>query len=312
MPTLKNSRKYDCEFTSKELVPIAADICSLYPVGSHQEDQAKRATFNNRLLPELKKLGIGGLMIQTPPVEKKHANPTWPKTTAKKIRDALARQPQPECEAEIQVEGCVIKRIGDDSQPVFFWHSQLVAVQPIPGAGIALAALLRDKHDQLDVDDHHRCLIVVNEGSRAHEKDVRDACAFIDFNQFPNFDRVYFVESPGRFSLVYDHEAWISMQAGKLPEDDELRALVASWMEARLSGSWPGALADALQICFDEGGNAWLTDGGRSLFEIEAHLFLKKCEWETPRRMWETFRGPVQDITDAQRKTAPVVPPPRK
>jgi hypothetical protein len=131
----------------------------------------------------------------------------------------------------------IIERIADDSNPSFFYHSQFSTVQPIPGAGHAIAALLRDKHEQLDVDGHQRWLIAVNAGNRASAIDVRDACAFINFHEYQNFDRIYFGESPGVFHLVYDRRAWHAMESRLLPNEDEGRALVTAWFEMRLSGN---------------------------------------------------------------------------
>src|SRR5690349_13795267 len=84
---LKNSRTPDCEFTCSGQTPIVADICSLFPLGSHQHDQAKRAKLIERLLPELRREGLGGLMIKPPPVQKKHARPDWPRSAAVHIRE---------------------------------------------------------------------------------------------------------------------------------------------------------------------------------------------------------------------------------
>lgn len=66
--TLKNRRNPDCEFTSPGQVPIIADVCRLYPLGSHQVDQAQRGKLIERLMPEFKREGLGGLMIELPPV----------------------------------------------------------------------------------------------------------------------------------------------------------------------------------------------------------------------------------------------------
>jgi hypothetical protein len=308
--TGKNARYYDCELTSPRATPIAADVCSLFPSGSHPKEQAKRARFSERLLAELRNVEVGGLMVETPPIQKKHAHRNWHKATAEKIRDVLSRQLLSEQAVEIEVEGCSIKRIADDSESSFTYHSQFSGIQPVDGAGHPLAMLLRDKHEQLDVDAHDRYLIAVTDGWRAHAADVRDACAFINFDQYPNFDRIYFEESEGRFHLVYDRKAWHSMESGTLPEDEEGRRLVIPWLEARLSGGWPGALATALQICWQRHSCDWLTEGGRELLEMEAHLLLVNCEWETPRKLWEMFRGPVPTIVDARRKATPINAPP--
>jgi hypothetical protein len=308
--TGKNARYYDCEFTSPGSTPIAADICSLFPVGSHPKEQAKRARFNDRMLSELRSVGVGGLMIETPPVQKKHAHPNWHQATAEKIREVLARQPLSQEAAKIEVDGCTVERIADDSEPSFCYHSQFSGVQPVDGAGHPLAILLKNKDEQLDVDGHDRYLVAVNDGCRAHAADVRDACAFINFHQHPNFDRIYFEESEAKFHLIYDRQAWHSLEAGTLPEDEEGRRLVVSWIEVRLSGSWPGSLETALQVCCGRHSADWLTESGRDLLEMEAHLFLQNCEWETPRKLWEMSRGPVPGIIDTRRKAAPINAPP--
>jgi hypothetical protein len=302
--TFKNSRKYDCEFTFPGQVPIAADICSLFPLGSHQDDRAKRAKLIERLGPELVREGLGGLMIGLPPVQKQHARPDWPRKAASQIRAAVQQLPMRQC---VNVEGFSIKRIADDSEPLCWYHLTFSAYQPIDAAGHALAVLLSDKHDQLDVDGHQRFLIVVNDGCRCAESDVSAGSAFIDFRQYPNFDRIFFEESPGNFLLVYDRKAWLFMEACKMPNDIDSRRLVSRWLEVRLSGHSPGALDAVLQIGWDR--TEWLSEGGRALLELEVRLFLQNCAWDTPRQFWALFRGPVPRILDGRRRAQPIHAP---
>ena len=302
--TLKNRRKPDCEFTCPSQVPIVADICRLFPKGSHQEDQAKRAKLIERLKPELRRQGLGGLMIEPPPVQKKHARPDWPKNAASQIRDAVQQVPMRE---RVEVEGFSIERIADDSEASFFYHSTFSAYQPSDAAGHALAELLRHKHDQLDVDGHKRFLIAVNDGCRAAASDVSAGCALIsDFWQYPNFDRIYFEESPGDFHLVYDQKAWLAMEAGRLPASPDRRRLDTRWLEVRLLENWPGALDAVLQICWDRRSTSWLSEDGKATLALEAHLSLQHCAWETPRQLWELFHGPVPRIFDGRRKAHPI------
>ena len=127
--TAKNARRYDCEFTSLGATPIAADVCSIYPVGSYPKQQAQRSRFTERLLTELRKVGLGGLMVRIPPIQKKHGRPDWYKNTAEKVREALQRQPFSEQTLEIEVEGCGIKRIADNSESSFTCHAEHSAMQ---------------------------------------------------------------------------------------------------------------------------------------------------------------------------------------
>lgn len=301
--TRKNSRKPDCEFTCPGRVPIVADICSLFPLGSHQGDRAKRAKFVARLRPEFQREGLGGLMIDPPPVRKEHAHPDWPRNAASRIREAVRELP---VRKRVEVEGFNVERVADDPEASFLRHSTVTAYQPSEAAGRALALLLRDKHTQLDMDGHQRFLVVVNEGCRAAAADVSAGCALIDFRRYPNFDRIYFEESPADFRLVYDRDAWLAMESGGLPEGTECRALVARWIEFRLSQSWPGALGAALQLCWDLHSAEWLSERGRAMLEVEAHLFLQRSAWSTPRQMWELFRGPLPPILDHRPEARPI------
>jgi hypothetical protein len=149
VPTYKNNRNYDCEFTcSGEIVPIAADVCSLFPLGSDQEGQGRRAKFNARLFSELERQGLGGLLIEPRPVQKKHARPDWPKDAVSKIRAALENHTS----GPFSIEGFSVQRIGTESDPSFFSRFSFTAYQPPEAAGYALVALLKKKHDQLDVE----------------------------------------------------------------------------------------------------------------------------------------------------------------
>src|SRR5260370_16581236 len=199
--TLRNNRKYGCEFKWDGQMPSGVEICCIFPRGSHPDEKAKRAGLIKRMKPELKRQGVGGLMLELPPIQKKHVNPMWPRQAAAKIRSAIENHSDG---SPIEVEGFNVTRIGEDSDSCFFVHSHFSAYQPIEAAGYALTEQLKNKHDQLDVDGHRRFLITVNDGCRAHARDVVAACARIDFRLYPHFDRVYFEESPGRFFLVYD------------------------------------------------------------------------------------------------------------
>ncbi len=307
--TNKNGRKPDCEFTCPDQRPIVADICKLFPLGSYQDDQAKRAKLIERLTPELRLERVGGLMINLPPVQRKYARPEWPKNAAVEIRNAAQQLAMHE---RVEVEGFSIERIADDSAPPFFCYSTLSAYQPSEAAGHPLVVLLRDKNDQLDVDNHQRFLILANEGRRANAADVSAACALIDFTHYQNFDRIYFEELPGGFRPVYHREAWLAMEARRLPEDMSNRNLVTNWLEFRLSVHWPGALDAVLEICAaDNDGAAWLSEGGRAMLEQEAHLFLQHCAWNVPRQLWELFHGPVPRIFDLRRRAGSINPPVR-
>jgi hypothetical protein len=305
--TLKNKRKYDCEFTCSDALRIAADVCSLFPLGSHQGDQAKRQKLIARLTPEVRKHGLGGLMLTMPPVERKHAHPDWPRRAAAAIRKAVDLQPL-DRHSELEVEGFEIRRVGEAAEPSHFVSMTMSGYQPADAAGAALATLLENKHDQLDVDGHQRFLIVKNDGCRAHAKDVTASCAFIDFRQYPNFDRIYFEESEGHFQLVYDREAWAAMEAGRPSNESQQRQLVAHWLEARLSGHWPGALDAALSISWELGGADWLSEGGRACLELEADLFLQESDWDAPRQLMELLRGPGERIFDGRRRAHPIRP----
>ncbi len=304
VPTGKNNRSYDCEFTSRGVTPIAADICRLFPRGSNQGQNAARRTLNERLLSELRKAGQGGLLIKTPFIPKNSGRPKWPQTMASSIADALSNPRA--IGGEIDCDGFKIQRVGDNSEALTFWSGTYSGTNPIRDPGIALDILLQNKLEQLDVDGHSRYLIVVNDGCGASASNVRDACAFIDFTKYPNFDRIYFEETPKQpFLLVYDQDTWQIMKRCVLPSDEALRVLVVSWIEAQLWGRWPVAMDAALSICCDLHSDEWLTDEGRFLLKTEARSFLQACEWETPRAFWKFFRGPL-DIFDAHRRTAPI------
>jgi hypothetical protein len=298
--TRKNNRNPDCDFTSPGQKPIVADVCSLFPLGSDPRGQAMRSKFVERLLPELRREGVGGLMIDPPPIQKKHAHPDWPRRAAAAIGKAVRQLP---IHQTVDVEDFTIKRIADNSEDSFFSHMSFSAYWPSDAAGHPLLALLRNKHEQIDVDGHQRILIVANDGCRTTALDVAAACALIAFTPYPNFDRIYFEESPGSFHLVYDRDAWIAMEAGRLPEPADTCTVVTQWLETRLRGNCRGALDTILRISWDRHSTDWLSEGGRATLELEAHLFLQACEWSTPRQFWELFRGPVPRIVDARRRS---------
>jgi hypothetical protein len=156
------------------------------------------------------------------------------------------------------------------------------------------------------VDGHQRFLIVVSDGRRAHAKDVTDACAFIDFHAYPDFDRLYFEESLGDFHLVYNRQAFLAIETGAWPVESASQTLVARWTQARLLGRRPGALDAALRISWQQQSTEWLSQVGRDLLELEAHLLLRNCGWQTPHKMWALFRGPAPFIGDCRRKVGPI------
>ena len=169
-----------------------------------------------------------------------------------------------------------------------------------------MAELLKKKHDQVYVPGHRAVLVVVNNGSRASAADVTDACAFIEFAEYRNFDRIYFEESPANFHLVYDREAHISMEAGRLPADAKARQLVSQWIDIRLARHCPSAMDIALQISWDQGSRMWLSNSGQENLLIAEQLFIQNCEWSTPRDLWELFRGPLRMIGDGRPTIRPI------
>jgi hypothetical protein len=302
VPTLKNRKMYDCEFTCPGEVPIAVDICALFPLGSDHEYQAKLAKFIDRLEPELQRAKLGGLMIQAPTVRKEYARPAWPRRFVDRLQGRVNQLPVGE---HLEVEGFRIERVSTNSDPSYFAHSNLNASQPVEAAGHPLLCLLQDKHDQLDVDGHKRFLILVNKGHPTSAGDVSAACAFVDFRKYQNFNRIYFEELSGAFTIVYEKQAWFAMESARLSEDTEMRRIVTRWIEARLFGKWPGALETTLEICCHLHDAEWLSVGGRNLLQLEVHLFLQECEWNTPRKLWELFHGAVPREYDLRRRSRP-------
>jgi len=303
IPNPRNGKSYDCEFWSDGAAPIAAEISRLYPLGSYQEAQGARQNLIRKLTVELRAQGVGGWRVETPIPRKKHCNPAWFKSAARQFREAIEQNPGASL---IEVDGFKAQPVGDAADPLYFQHHWHSAHQPIEAAGYSLVEILRNKNDQLDVQDHDHCLIVLSRGMPAEPQDVAAACAFIDFRQFPTIDRIYFEVVEGDFRLVYDREAHEAMEAGKLPADDERRRLVVQWIEERMSAHWPSALDLALRISWDERSTEWLSASGRKLLEIEAHLLLQECGWGTPKAVWELHRGPVAAIRDGRRRIQPI------
>jgi hypothetical protein len=183
--------------------------------------------------------------------------------------------------------------------------------QPIEAAGYPLAAVLQDKNKQLAVNAHDRYLIGTMRGMPVRIEDVTASCAFIDFTQFANIDRIYFEALGDDFRLVYDRAARESMERGELPTAAEQRRLVVDWIEVLMGFHWPRGLELALQMKWDQGGTEWLSPGGRQILELESHLLLQSqnCEWSTPQAYWEIHKGPIPLVGDGRRRVQPIRAP---
>lgn len=242
-----------------------------------------------RLEPELRQQNITGLVLQILSVEKYQANRDWPKKAASRVGESLDLVREGE---RLQVDDLLIKCSADGAENCSY-HLSYSAHSPENAAAVPLEELLRKKHDQLDVIGHQRVLVVVNAGCLTDSSAVSNACAVINFRLYPNFDQIYFEEYSGKFSLVYDREAWLCLEAGKLPATSEVQSLFVRWLEFRLSIRWLGSLNTALLICWDLRGCEWLSERGRAALVSQAQLVIHQCGWEAPRKLWELFLGPL-------------------
>jgi hypothetical protein len=169
---------------------------------------------------------------------------------------------------------------------------------------------LRSKKDQVAVDGHDSYLIGCLRGMPVQVDDVTAACAYLDFTSCPSVDRIYFEAPADEFRLVYDREAWEAMNRGLLPSHSEQRRLVIAWIEVLMSfrshTRHRRGVELALQISWDQGGNAWLSPGGRELMDFESRLLLQDAEWTAPKAYWEIHRGPLPLEGDGRRCVHPI------
>jgi hypothetical protein len=73
--------------------------------------------------------------------------------------------------------------------------------------GKALAALERnlpDKNQQLTIADHEHVVLIIGWAHAITTKDLIEAMAELDFDRFPNIDKVYFEAAAERIDLVFD------------------------------------------------------------------------------------------------------------
>jgi hypothetical protein len=298
-----NGKSYDCEFTSNGSRPIAVDVFRLFPRGSDQKIQSDRHKLIDKLAAELQSRGLGGLRIETPLPDKRNKRPQWYAEIGAQFQDAVAHDPNAE---RYEIDGVIARRYGGAAEPIFFAHHWMSGHQPIEAGGSPLAAILRDKKDQIDVADHDRFLIGTMRGMPVGHEYVTAACAFIDFTPFLTVDRIYLESGDDEFRLIYNRQAWEAMERGELPSEHSERSLVVDWIEARMACHWPSGLDVALRISWTQGSRDWLSPGGREFLKLESRLLLQNCGWATPLRYLSVHQGPVPVELDMRRPMKPI------
>lgn len=248
-------------------------------------------------------LGIGGWRIWTPIPEKKHCDPAWHRQFARSFADKIQRNPAVE---EIEVDGVKAKRYGESPDPLWFTHFWCNTAQPIAAAGHALASILHNKREQLDVEGHSRVLLLTPGGFPVQPDDLANSCAFIDTREFCSTDLIFYEFGPNNFELIFDRAAFEAVRAFRLPEGVQERALAVGWIEAQMTFKWPTGLSAALEISWDRGGRDWLTDSGRQIMEIEGQRFLSECPSNALRDYWRTRGGELSAGIDARPAMRPI------
>lgn len=226
-----SGRNFDYQLGSDER-RIALEIFRLV---EDQHDLARQKVWGEvvqLLKQELTSRGIKDYLIRTPSFR---VAKVQREQLAKDLADQLEQAIKDNAGAqEFKVDGFTLARIEGLGTVSFSTFGKAGAVNP---PGIALAALeekLPDKNEQLSIADHERVILIINWAFIVGVDGVTEACSRIDFNRFPNVDRVYFESRSGRIHLVFDRALFRSFETLSEPPGAELESLYLRWLEYRL------------------------------------------------------------------------------
>jgi hypothetical protein len=183
---------------------------------------------------ELAQRSLKGYLLNTPPYFKvsKVKRNEFVKELANRIEKVIEANPDVD---EITFDGFSLKNIKGLERIACGAIGEGGAINP---AGIVLSALeekLPDKNSQLGVAGHERVIVVVNWAYLVGTDDVVEATSQLNFDRFPNIDKVYFEVAQSDFQLVFDRSLFAAFGAGGSAPNADLNDKLGAFDATRLS-----------------------------------------------------------------------------
>ncbi len=237
---------------------------------------------------ELTQRGLMGYLIHTPPFKvAKVQREQVTKEIADKLEAAVNANPGT---GEFGVDDFRLTKIEGLGTVGFSSLGKGGFVNP---PGIAVAALeqkLPGKNEQLNITGHERVVHIVNWTAVVSTEDMIEACAQLDFNRFPNIDRVYFEAAPGVFELVFDRDLFVAFEALHGPPSTHLEPLYIRWLDYRLAQKQRNAFDVVRNLAKERGHLLWLSPFTRVKVVQYGEELIKAAEWENVLWIVRHFR----------------------
>lgn len=254
----------------------------LFRLVNDEEELAREKVWSevvHLLERELARRSLAGYLLNTPsyfnvPRVKRDE---FVKELADKIEKLLESKPGAD---ELTFDGFSLKKIEGLERVGCATIGPGGAINP---TGIALAALaekLPNKNLQLAVAGHERVIVVVNWAYLVGTDDVVVATSQLNFDRFPNIDKVYFEVAQGDFQLVSDRSLFAAFGAGGSAPNADLDSLFTRWLAARLERKERQAFELLKTLAAERNGLRWLPALSRVEVVRNGVDFIKDGDWE--------------------------------
>jgi hypothetical protein len=252
------NENFDYQLTSNTGNQIAVEIFRLVESGDDLAGDKVWSQVVALLKEELIRAGVTGYVIALP---RKIGIPLREvKTYAEKAATTITAAIRNNIGAEnFTTGGITFRRIEQYESVSFSWGGEARYVNPHGTAEGIFQKKLDKKNKQLGVSNHERILLVTNWTFFIDAPDIIRALSAIDFEQYPNVDKIFFETRNHRFSQVYDRKIYTAI-LNKQIKDDDKTDLLLRYLKHRLANKKKDAYEFVKAVTEEAGSIDWLSN----------------------------------------------------
>ena len=252
------NENFDYQLTSNTGNQIAVEIFRLVESGDDLASDKVWSQVVALLKEELIRTGVTGYVIALP---RKIGIPLREvKTYAEKAATTITAAIRNNIEAEkFTTGGITFRRIEQYETVSFSWGGEARYVNPHGTAGGIFQKKLDKKNKQLGVSNHERILLVTNWTFFIDAPDIIRALSAIDFEQYPNVDKIFFETRNHRFSQVYDRKTYTAILNKQIKDADETDLLLR-YLKHQLANKKKDAYEFVKAVTEEAGSIDWLSN----------------------------------------------------
>lgn len=248
---------FDYQLISSSGDKVAVEIFRLVESGSELASEKVWSQIVTLLKQKLTEQGIKGYFIVLPKINiPLREIETYAQQAAATIATAISDN---EGVLNFSTEGMTFRRIEEYESVSVSWGGEARSVNPHGTAETVFLDKLPKKNKQVGILDHERIILVVNWSMFVDAGNVVRALSRINFDAFPNVDRIFFEERNHHFFQVYERRTYHAI-ANQQPSSVGDPTLLLEYLEHQLADTKKEAYEFVKVKTLETGSMEWLSN----------------------------------------------------